>query len=100
MKRFSKNDNSFICENCGHNVRKLQYSSRDHCPKCLFSKHVDISPGDRQNECHGLMKPAGIEKYKDTYKIKYVCEKCKKQQKNIAAKDDSIDEIIKLSKTN
>ena len=76
MKKFNELDEGFICENCNYKVEPLKYSSRDHCPKCLYSKHVDINPGDRENTCHGLLKPIGIEKYKDTYKIIYQCEKC------------------------
>ena len=67
MKVFNELDEGFICENCGKNVNKLVYSSRDHCPYCLYSKHVDINPGDRANKCEGLLKPIGIEKYKDRY---------------------------------
>ena len=56
---------SFECENCGKNVSKSAYTARDHCPFCLYSKHVDINPGDRNNKCLGLLKPIGIEKFKD-----------------------------------
>ena len=98
MKRFKMIDNNFICENCKSNVNKLEYSARDHCPYCLYSKHLDIMPGDRKNECKGLLKPIGIEKYRDTYKIIYQCEKCKQIHKNIMANDDNMDLIIELSK--
>ena len=64
MKQFTKRDESFICENCGKEVGELGYTSRDHCPHCLYSKHVDINPGDRLNTCKGLLKPIGIEKFK------------------------------------
>lgn len=97
MKTFNEIDENFICENCGFHVEKLGYSCRDHCPNCLYSKHVDNNPGDRKNNCHGLLKPIGIEKFKDTYKIIYECNKCKKIHKNIVAKDDNMDEIINLS---
>ena len=43
MKLFSKKDESFVCENCKKEVEVLNYTSRDHCPFCLYSKHVDIS---------------------------------------------------------
>lgn len=91
-------DEEFICEHCKRQVPKLNYTARDHCPYCLYSKHVDIMPGDRLNECLGLLKPISIEKFKDTYKILYKCEKCKQSHKNIMAKDDDIDKIIELSK--
>ena len=98
MKRFNMIDEEFICENCGNKVSPLEYSARDHCPFCLYSKHVDINPGDRENDCKGLMKPVGIEKYKDTYKIIYKCTKCKEMHKNIAARDDDYNKIIEISK--
>lgn len=98
MKRFTMIDEEFTCENCGKNVNKLNISARDHCPYCLYSKHVDINPGDRRNTCKGLLKPIGIEKYKDTYKILYKCEKCHQEHKNIMAIDDDMNEIIKISK--
>ena len=91
-------DEEFICENCGKNVSKLGYTARDHCPYCLYSKHVDINPGDRNNKCKGLLKPIGIEKYKNTYKIVYKCLKCNELHKNIIADDDDMNKIIEISK--
>ena len=99
-KKFTMIDEKFICENCYNNVDILGYTARDHCPNCLYSKHVDIFPGDRENKCKGLLKPIGIEKFKDTYKIIYKCQKCGETKKNIMAKDDDYDKIIELSKNN
>ena len=96
-KKFKKNDESFICENCHQKVTSLSYTSRNHCPYCLYSKHVDINPGDRLSTCQGLLKPIGIDKYKNTYKIIYQCEKCKTYHKNIKAEDDDMNLIIDLS---
>lgn len=90
-------DETFICENCKKEVEKLNYTARDHCPYCLYSKHVDINPGDRANPCQGLLKPIDIEKFKDTYKIIYQCEKCGQLHKNILASDDDLDAVIQLS---
>ena len=98
MKLFTKNDETFICENCKKEVHPLNYTSRDHCPYCLYSKHVDIYPGDRLNTCKGLLKPIGLEKFKSTYKIIYKCDKCKQLHKNIIAKDDDMNLIIEISK--
>ena len=98
LKKFSKNDEEFICDNCKKEVLKANYTSRDHCPYCLYSKHVDINPGDRLNDCKGLLKPIGIEKYKNSYKIIYKCQKCNVAHKNIIAKDDDINKIIDISK--
>lgn len=97
MKRFTMMDEKFICEHCKSEVLPLGYTARDHCPYCLYSKHVDILPGDRSNPCHGLLVPIGIEKYKDTFKIIYKCERCGQIHKNIMAQDDNMDKIIELS---
>lgn len=95
---FTEIDEEFICENCGHKVPKLGYSCRNHCNKCLYSKHVDINPGDRKKECHGLLEPISIEiSPKKGYVIVYKCQKCGAIRKNKAAKDDNMDLIIKLS---
>ena len=97
MKKFNMIDENFKCENCNKEVKKLKYTARDHCPFCLYSKHVDINPGDRANECNGLLEPIGIEKFKNTYKIIYKCKKCNKLHKNIVANDDNFNLIIDLS---
>ncbi|MBE6144672.1 MAG: RNHCP domain-containing protein [Firmicutes bacterium] len=97
MKKFTMRDEVFICENCGKEVDTLKYTARDHCPYCLYSKHVDINPGDRLNSCLGLLKPISIEKFKNTYKIIYKCTKCNELHKNIIANDDNMNLIIELS---
>ena len=60
MKVFNELDEAFVCDNCGFHVDRLGYSCRDHCPNCLYSKHVDNNPGDRSNKCRGLLKPIGV----------------------------------------
>ena len=97
MKKFTMRDESFICEHCHKQVDTLNYTARDHCPFCLYSKHVDINPGDRANDCVGMLEPIGLEKFKNTYKIVYRCKKCNKLHKNIMAQDDNMDLIIDLS---
>ena len=97
-KRFKMIDEKFICEVCGKQVSPLGYTARDHCPYCLCSKHVDINPGDRACPCQGILKPIGIDKYKDTYKIVYKCAKCGQIKRNIMAIDDDYEQIIQISK--
>ena len=98
MKQFVKKDEAFTCINCGKEVSPLGYTTRDHCPYCLYSIHIDIMPGDRANPCKGMLKPIGIEKFKDTFKIIYKCQTCGQLHKNIVATDDDFDKIIELSK--
>lgn len=94
---FVKNDETFICKNCGKKVEKLKYTSRDHCNHCLHGLHVDIEPGDRANDCCGLLIPINvIENSKKGQVIKYKCSKCGAIINNIIAKDDNESEIFKI----
>lgn len=96
--KFKKLDEGFICKVCGAKVKPLGYTSRDHCPCCLHSIHVDISPGDRANPCKGVLRPIGIENNnKKGIVILYQCEKCKQTHKNKSANDDNYDAILSLS---
>ena len=97
-KIFTMKDEKFTCYNCKEKVNPLGYTARDHCPKCLYSLHLDINPGDRNSNCKGRLIPVGIEKSKkDNFKILYKCEKCGYKTKNIKAIDDNMEEIIRLS---
>ncbi len=95
-KNFIKNTEDFICEHCGRNVKGDGYTN--HCPKCLYSKHVDNVPGDRANNCHGLMPPVGIEYKNKQYSITHKCLKCGKGINNKTSPNDDFDKIIELSK--
>lgn len=95
---FTKIDEEFICHNCGKKVPKLIYSCRNHCPYCLHSKHVDINPGDRAEDCGGDLVPVSVQiDGKKGYSIIFECSKCCMLRKNKVAKDDNMDKIIELS---
>jgi len=68
----------------------------DHCPKCLWSKHTDILPGDRQAKCQGLKEPLAAEVKSDKYTIYYQCQKCGYQFRVKSAPDDNFEEVLKL----
>ena len=93
---FIAREESFVCENCKKPVEPLLKGTyRDHCPYCLYGKHVDdVGPGDRASTCKGLLKPIGIDQdTKRGFMILYTCLKCKKSSKNRAAFDDKIIEF-------
>ncbi len=97
-KRFVKNDEGFVCAHCGARVEKLGYSSRDHCPVCLYSLHVDKLPGDRQNPCRGQLRPVqSLPDAKKGFIIVYRCEACGKTVRCRAARDDDGDKLIALT---
>ena len=97
-KRFKKNDSGFICENCKKEVLPLGYTSRNHCPFCLHSLHVDVNPGDRASDCGGLLVPVqALPDAKKGYIIVTKCKKCGAIRRNKSASDDDISLIIKLT---
>ncbi len=98
MRNFKKNDSGFVCANCGAEVPPLGYTSRDHCNKCLHSLHVDIIPGDRENECKGTLVPVqSLPDAKKGFIIIYKCAKCGDTVRNMAARDDDTELLIKLT---
>ncbi len=98
-KRFKKNDSGFICKNCGKEVLPLGYTSRNHCPFCLYSLHVDVNPGDRASDCGGSLEPISVEiDPKKGYVIVSRCKKCGSIRRNKAANEAEVqpDDINKL----
>lgn len=97
MGNFIVVDEEFVCDNCGFKVPKLGYSCRNHCPKCLHSKHVDVMPGDRAESCHGDLEPVGLENGKKGYVIVFRCKRCGMIRRNRVAEDDDMEMLIRLS---
>lgn len=99
MKNFTKNDEGFICLNCGRDVSPLGYTSRNHCPYCLCSLHVDVLPGDRANTCKGIQRPVAVEQSsKKGYVVVYKCDKCGAITRNKSAEDDDFEELLNIAK--
>ena len=101
-KRFQKRDEGFVCRKCGRAVPPNGVTSRDHCPSCLHSIHVDLFPGDRKNPCGGLLVPVSAAPHpKKGFQIFYRCEKCGKTHVNKAALTGTepvdMNEIIRLT---
>jgi rubrerythrin len=89
---FKKTKEDFVCEHCGKPVVGNGYTN--HCPECLWSKHVDVNPGDRAATCLGLMEPVGVTIDRDGYHIHHVCQKCGLERKNKSAPNDSFDALL------
>ena len=97
-KVFTKNDSGFICGHCGKEVEPLGYSSRNHCPFCLYSRHLDINPGDRASECKGLMRPSAVTvSSKKGFIITHKCTVCGAERNNKMQADDDTALLIKLT---
>lgn len=99
MKKFTKNNQGFTCISCGFEVPPHPTSSRDHCSNCLVGLHVDINPGDRANECRGILRPNGMKIANGKTQILYKCEKCNKTSACIKAPDDNLEKLIEIGNT-
>ena len=95
QKKFQRTTEDFTCEQCGAEVVGDGYTN--HCPKCLWSKHVDVHPGDRAAVCKGLMEPVDAAREGEEYVILHRCVVCGYEKKNRASKDDNFDVILQLT---
>lgn len=94
-KVFQKHEEDFICEQCARPVVGNGYTN--HCPLCLYGKHVDIFPGDRLETCGGLMEPIGYEQAHGEGKLMHRCLRCGKSKKNKVQANDSFEALLLLS---
>jgi rubrerythrin len=93
-KKFQRRIENFVCEKCGAKVRGNGYT--DHCPTCLWGKHVDVNPGDRAASCKGMMEPVQAEVKGEKHLLYYKCSECGHQFRVKSAPEDNLDAIIKL----
>lgn len=94
-RKFKKTKEDFVCEKCGVAVRGDGYTN--HCPACLWSKHVDVFPGDRSEQCAGMMKPVSVERKGDGYVITHKCERCGAEKVNKMSPHDNFDAVLAIT---
>ena len=93
---FTRNKEDFTCEHCGNAVVGDGYTN--HCPMCLWSKHVDIEPGDRADTCGGMMKPVLLEGTTPHYTMTHECLSCGFRRRNKVQDQDDPDAVVALSR--
>ncbi len=89
---FKRTIEDFECLNCGAEVVGDGYTN--HCPKCLYSLHVDISPGDRKANCKGLMEPIDIAPKGDHWVITHICKICGHKMATRSKDGDNVTDFI------
>lgn len=71
---------------------------RNHCPFCLWSRHVDQQPGDRASGCRAAMEPIGIDVRNDgEWAIIHRCTGCNTLRTNRIAGDDQELSLLQLA---
>lgn len=84
-------EEDFTCRHCASQVpaRAAGTGHRNHCPHCLWSRHLDRNPGDRAAACGGLMEPAAIMvRPGGEWAIIHRCVECGVYKANRIAGDD------------
>ncbi len=84
-----------MCEHCGEEVMGDGYTN--HCTQCLWSKHVDVHPGDRAAGCGGLMEPVGLSLKDGEQVLVQRCTRCGHTRRNKQQEKDNREAIIALS---
>ncbi len=93
---FSKKIEDFSCERCGCSVKGNGYTN--HCPKCLWSKHVDLFPGDRLARCGGMMEPVLAKEERRRRRVTHRCVRCGYEKINDLSSEDNFEEFLSLLK--
>jgi DNA-directed RNA polymerase subunit RPC12/RpoP len=85
----------FACAHCRADVERLRNGSyRNHCPRCLWSRHVDERPGDRASACGGPMEPVDVDHTPAKgFVVVHRCTRCRTVRRNRAAPDD-VDALV------
>lgn len=91
---FRRTIEDFRCGRCGSKVKGNGYTN--HCPKCLWSRHVDVHPGDRAATCGGMMEPVRAEETGGERIIIHRCAKCGEERKVKTLPEDSADELVRI----
>ena len=82
---------AFPCEHCGRIVATDAPGTRNrnHCPYCLYSRHVDVTVGDRRSGCRAAMAPIAVWVKDDgEWALVHRCTRCSKTNTNRIAGDD------------
>lgn len=95
-KKFQKRVEDFVCEKCG--TKNIGTGFTNHCANCLWSKHVDVNPGDRLEKCGGMMEPCKVEFEKGEYVVSHRCEKCGEIRRKKIEKGDNFDTAVSITK--
>ena len=95
MKKFIRTKEDFTCKHCGAKVAGNGYTN--HCPNCLWSRHVDVNPGDRSQPCRGMMRPVKVLAARRGYIITHLCQKCAAVKRNKSAANDSFEALLAIA---
>jgi hypothetical protein len=92
---------SFTCGHCHRFIGPLPSGGhhRNHCPFCLYSRHVDDRvSGDRMSACGSQMAPIGaFQRPNGEHVVVHRCLGCGFERFNRIAADDDFDLVLALA---
>lgn len=91
---------TFRCGHCSFAVPHFAPGTRhrNHCPICLWSRHLDDAPGDRAAACGGLMEPVAISPRPDgEWMVVHRCRQCDELRRTRIAGDDDPVALMSLA---
>tara|TARA_R110000744_G_scaffold40399_1_gene91655 strand:- start:2799 stop:3167 length:369 start_codon:yes stop_codon:yes gene_type:complete len=94
----ARQQGGFQCIHCKDFVSHQSFGTnqRNHCPACLWSRHVDDRVGDRRSPCAQPMEPISIAARGDgEWVVIHKCGGCGQLRTNRVAGDD--DELALLA---
>jgi hypothetical protein len=93
-------ESGFVCQYCGRAVTPdpMGTEHRNHCPWCLRSIHLDVTPGDRASGCGGMMEPVAISVRRGKeWAIIHRCNDCGVLKENRIAGDDNAVALLSIA---
>jgi hypothetical protein len=98
--RVESRDGTFRCRHC-KTVVGVPISGgrhRNHCPNCLYSRHVDERrPGDRASTCRSMMRAIGVRiRTGGEQELVHRCLGCGIERRNRVAADDNVVAVMHL----
>jgi hypothetical protein len=90
----------FHCVRCNQPVASQTFGTahRNHCPYCLWSRHVDDTPGDRAADCGAAMEPVAVwSRPGGDWALIHRCRGCGDLHSNRIAGDDSELALVSLA---
>ena len=91
-------ESAFRCIHCQRIVPGAAPGTahRNHCPHCLWSRHVDRTTGDRGSACRGAMEPVAVGiQGNGEWSLVHRCRECGWVRLNRIAGDDN--DVLLLS---
>jgi hypothetical protein len=82
----------FHCVRCSQPITAQAQGTahRNHCPWCLWSRHLDETPGDRAADCGGAMEPIAVWlRPGGEWAIIHRCRSCGELHSNRVSGDDN-----------